>query len=69
MDAALWWQMADRLAEASDAAKVESVVPEGGGGRAPPSVDKLDAATSSGRCHLHAVNCFDDHCDNTGMGT
>ena len=39
LDAA-WRQMADRLAEAGDAAKVEIVVPEGGG-RAKLSVEKL----------------------------
>jgi hypothetical protein len=37
-----WRQMADRLAEAGDEAKVEIVVPEGGG-RARLSVDKLGA--------------------------
>jgi TnpA family transposase len=41
LDAA-WRQMADRLAEAGDEAKVEIVVPEGGG-RARLSVDKLGA--------------------------
>jgi TnpA family transposase len=41
LDAA-WRQMADRLAEAGDEAKVEIVVPEGGG-RAKLSVDKLGA--------------------------
>ncbi|KFF98422.1 hypothetical protein IQ62_24595 [Streptomyces scabiei] len=41
LDAA-WRQMADRLHEASDVAKVEIVVPEGGG-RAKLSVDKLGA--------------------------
>lgn len=41
LDAA-WRQMADRLAEAGDDAKVEVVVPEGGG-RARLSVDKLGA--------------------------
>jgi len=39
LDAA-WRQMADRLAEACDAAKVEIVIPEGGG-RAKLSVEKL----------------------------
>ncbi len=41
LDAA-WRQMADRLAEAGDEAKVEIVVPDGGG-RAKLSVDKLGA--------------------------
>lgn len=41
LDAA-WRQMADRLAGAGEAAKVEIVVPEGGG-RARLSVDKLGA--------------------------
>nr|WP_206307609.1 hypothetical protein [Streptomyces sp. H23] len=39
---AVWRQMADRLAEAGDEAKVEIVVPEGGD-RARLSVDKLGA--------------------------
>ena len=41
LDAA-WRQMADRLAEAGGGAKIEIVVPEGGG-RARLSVDKLGA--------------------------
>jgi Tn3 transposase DDE domain len=41
LDAA-WRQMADRMEEAGDDAKVEIVVPEGGG-RATLSVDKLGA--------------------------